>query len=259
MRKRILGLSDFHCGHVIGLTHPDYFNGDRRIRAIQKECFDHFLQARGDYDAVVLNGDQIDGKGEKSGGCEQWTTDRKKQAECAVECVKAVIKNKRTPIFSTYGTGYHVGNSEDFEDLVVTGLQNDGYNAQACKSHLWLEMEGVMFDFKHHCGSSGIPHGRHTAQAKERLWNVLWSERGQCPKANVIVRSHVHYYSLAGGPEWVAMTTPALQGLGSKFGERRCSGIVDYGYTTFYADNGRFDWDVNILQFEAQKDKAIAI
>lgn len=254
--KRILVLSDFHCGHVVGLTPPDHQSNRGQARQVQEECWKHFVKSRGKYDAIVLNGDQIDGDGKKSGGTEQLTTDRNEQAEMAAECVMAVCVDKATPIYSVYGTGYHTGNAEDFEAGIPVLLNKDGYNGQRVKSHLWLKVEGVTFDFKHHVGSSSVPHGRHSAVARERLWNVLWSDIGQSPRANVLIRSHVHYHNYCGGPGWVAMTTPALQGLGSKYGARRCSGVVDFGYVVFTVDGDSFDFTPHILRYVRQSDKA---
>jgi hypothetical protein len=82
-------------------------------------------------------------------------------------------------------------------------------------------------------GGSTIPHGRFTATAKERLWNVLWNERELRPKAQVILRGHVHYATFCGEPGWVAMTLPALQGMGTRYGGRVCSGTVHWGAVIF--------------------------
>ena len=117
-----------------------------------------------------------------------------------------------------------------------------------------------MIDIKHHVGSSQIPHGRHTAVARDRLQNVLWAEHDEQPKANIIIRSHVHYFSFCGGSNWLAMTTPAMQGYGSKFGARRMSAPVDVGLIHFDIDEeGGYQWQAHEAQLPCLKATSIIL
>ena len=64
-----------------------------------------------------------------------------------------------------------------------------------------------------------------------------------------MLRSHVHYHSFAGGPGWLAMTTPGLQGYGSKFGARNISGTVDIGFVYFdITGKGEYTWGTKIVR-----------
>jgi len=140
----------------------------------------------------------------------------------------------------TYGTAYHTGDVEDWENYVARDLD------AKIGSHEWFDIYGVVFDFKHKVGSSSIPHGRGTAIAKEKLWNQMWALRDEQPNADVIVRSHVHYSFMVGEPgNWLGLTTPALQAAGTKYGGRQCSNTVDLGVVVFdvYPD-GRYEWEV---------------
>ena len=259
--KRVLVLSDFHCGHVVGLTPPGWQwpieqaephkLAIAQTQRIYWDWYESEVREHGPYDVVFLNGDAIDGNGHRSGGTEQLTTDRQEQAKIAKVCLRPAMNwNPRPKLVCTYGTAYHTGDAEDFESEIPTLY--DG----KIGGHEWVSVNGLVFDLKHHCGSSGVPHGRHTAQARERLWNVLWHEAGNCPKANVIIRSHVHYYSGSFGPNWLALTTPALQGLGSKYGERRCSGIVDFGFLVFDVQpDGGYTWRPVLLEQERTAEK----
>jgi hypothetical protein len=140
-------------------------------------------------------------------------------------------------------TPYHTGQEEDWEDVLAREV------GAKIGAHEWVDINGLVFDVKHHVGSSQIPHGRHTAVARERLWSQLWAEREQTPKADVIIRSHVHYFDYCGGRDWLAMTTPALQGLGTKFGARRCSGTVDFGLLSFdVASRDEWSWHWHIAE-----------
>jgi hypothetical protein len=87
--KRVLIMSDLHCGHRVGLTPPDwqYRPGVRsKWRKIQQACWNWYaneIEEAGPFDVVIVNGDAIDGRGERSGGTELLTTDRHEQVEIA--------------------------------------------------------------------------------------------------------------------------------------------------------------------------------
>lgn len=250
--KKILVVSDFHCGHVVGLTPPGYYGGahawaEKAARAYWN-WFETNIRLDGPFDIVFANGDLIDGKGEKSGGTEQITTNRETQMEMAVKVLRSIPVNKGAKFVVTRGTPYHTGSGEDWENQVAAAV------GAKIGEHEWVSVEGVTFDLKHHpAGGSSVPQGRHTAVARDRLWNVLWSEKNLQPKADIFIRSHVHYHTYSGGPEWLAMTTPALQGFGSKYGARRCSGMVDFGFVTFEVNKGEYSWQSHVAKLKEQK------
>ncbi len=256
--KRILVVGDIHGGHESSVTPPDWHialtHGNSlkaRLAQIQRlhwEWYIENIKKYGPFDGIVVNGDCIEGKGAKSGGTENITNDRHEQVDIATQVIEAARSKRTDKIVMTYGTAYHTGDGEDFEDIIARAL-----DVKKPGAHEWLDVEGVIFDIKHHCGSSSVPHARHTAVARERLSNILWNEVGNQPKGDVIIRSHVHYYNFCGGRNWVAMTTPALQGMGSKYGSRRCSGIVDFGFVVFEVNNGEYKWHPVLLEQEKVK------
>lgn len=234
--KRILVINDTHCGHLVGLTppafNPKFKSANKQKlsddRAVYWNFFSDTVESLRPIDAVFHVGDAIDGKGEASGGTEQLTTDRNEQCSMGVEVMKFV---KASASFMVCGTPYHVGREEDWEKQIA-----DEVGARI-SSHEWVDVNGLVFDLKHHVSGSQTPQGRHTAMARERLWNVLWAEHGEYPKSHVLLRGHVHYHNYCGGYQWLAMTLPALQGYGSKFGARRMSGTVDFGLTFFEVES----------------------
>lgn len=205
------------------------------------------------FDIAIWNGDLIDGKSSRTGATDVITADRRVQIQMARQCVEAV----KAPVnLFTYGTPYHAGEGEDWE-----GILADMLNA-TIKSHLYLDIAGVQFSIKHKVGSSTIPHGRFTPLAKERVWDAIWhDEKDQHPKSRVLVRSHVHFHNYCGknGPDWwLAMTLPALQGLGSKYGARQCSGVVDFGFVWMDVDKGQVKaWDAEIQVLETHKNEVL--
>ena len=230
--KRIVVGSDMHCGHRVGLTPPEWQSATkgRKYYNIQRELWKEYtgiLNRLKPIDIYMQNGDCIDGRGERSGGTELIQTERNKQVDMAAYCINHANAKK---VVITRGTPYHTGTKEDWEDLLV-----DRINAKNVKigDHEFYNVNGTIFDVKHNIGSSSIPHGQFTPIARDRLWNLIWSEYEMQPKADILIRSHVHYYLRLGGVDWDGFITPALQGMGSKFGAKICSGLVHWGLIWF--------------------------
>jgi len=239
MKKRILVLADTHCGHKVGLTHPDYWdNVHDKFHAIQEEMWSNYttmIDTHRPYDILLFNGDAIDGRGERSGGTELITGDRRKQchiAQRAIEYVEAPI------IMMTYGTAYHVGNEEDWEAILASDLK------AKIESHGFYEINGRVIDMKHKIGSSSVPHARLTPLAREILWNRVWKvDEEQQPLADILIRSHDHYFEQIDHMNCLGFITSALQGMGSKFGSRQCSGIVNFGILVIdISDDREITW-----------------
>jgi len=261
--KRLLVMADTHCGHKVGLTPPDWhYQGEftkgthtHKIAKIQRELWGFYadtIESLRPIDRLIFNGDAIDGKGKKSGSSEQATADRVEQCDMAAECINFVKAKK---VIMTYGTPYHTGQEEDWEDVVAGKVKN----LVKLGGQEWPVINGLCFDVKHKVGSSTIPHGRMTALARARLWNQIWhAEHEQQPQAHVLIRSHVHYHNYCGGDGWLAMTTPGLQGFGSHFGVRLCEGLVQIGMLVFdIKKNGDYEWQLIKAQLPQQKAHAL--
>jgi len=243
-------LADTHCGHLFGLTPPAWqLNGidsetpREKAGIVQRamwEWFEQRVEALRPIDSLICNGDMIDGKGPKSGGTEQLTTARDDQCRMAEQIIEYInAKN----VHMIYGTPYHVGTDEDWESIIADKIGAD------IGSHEWYEAEGIVIDCKHRVGGSVIPHGRHTAPAREALWKSLWAERAIQPRARIIVRSHVHYHTFCGDNTRLIMTTPCLQAH-AKFGARACTGTIDLGFIIIDIKDGRFTWWPEMLGME---------
>jgi hypothetical protein len=248
--KRVVIISDLQCGSAIGLTHPDY----EKIPSPKSRDFQFYLQRREYWDyyekkikslqpinALIVNGDCIEGKGERSGGTELIETDREAQADMASLAIKIC---KADSIFMTYGTPYHTGVTEDFENMIFTAVGADDICDEGD-----LDINGLIFNYRHFVSSSQSPMGRHLSINKEKIWNLIWADMGNRPNANIIIRSHVHYFGYYGNANYLCITTPSLQGHGSKFGARRMSGVVDFGLIHFDVEGkDNWKWERHILK-----------
>lgn len=254
--KRVLAIGDTHCGSVIGLTPPQWQyqeTGDKyhdKFAKIQNQMWEWIkprIESIKPIHRLIINGDAIDGKGLKSGGTEQIEMDRYKQGLILDPFIDIIEPES---IAMTFGTTYHVGSDEDFETPIADRLNNK--YPTTIEAHIEREIEGVRIDAKHFIGSSSIPHGRFTALAREDLWRLIWADRSEKFAPHIILRSHVHYFGFCGN-EWATMfTLPALQGLGSKFGAKICSGTVSIGFLVIDCEDGHYTWKPEILPLKEQ-------
>jgi hypothetical protein len=267
--KRVAIISDTHCGHQTGLTPPDWqaipstehTELNRKLYDFRVEAWEAYqrdVESLQDHriDCVIANGDMKDGRSERQGGLETLHLDRNIQAKMAVKCIEIWEPRK---VVIVRGTDYHTGQVEQWEDIIADTLSYKGIETKI-GDHEWVDVNGFVFDCKHHIGGSTIPHGRYTAAAKEDLWNLLWNEAGLAPRGDMIVRSHVHYHIWGGRQvgtkeKWF-MTTPGLQGW-TRYGGKRCSGTVNWGFMAFdIDDSGKvIAWHKRISVLETMKAK----
>lgn len=267
-KKRVAVISDPHPGHRVGLTPPEWqwqLHGTNtttqhnKWALLQQSLWKRYKTAIDQYkpyDILLHIGDGVDGKGSKSGGTEQITSDRNEQAEMGA---RIILEAEAPVVRMAYGTGYHTGINEDWENAIVDKVRiKDPHIDIKIGSHEWLDVNGVIFDIKHFTGATSIPHSKGTSLSKEWLWNALWAEQGLQPRADIYIRGHVHYAFQCGEPgSWYAMTCPALQGMGSKFGSRMCRGLVHFGIVVFdITETGAWipHWD--IIKIKEQETKA---
>jgi hypothetical protein len=198
-----------------------------------------------------MAGDAIEGKGERSGGVELLKADRHEQAAMAAAAID-ICEAQKVRLF--HGTRAHTGKEEDFEDTILESMK---CKDAAIGDHDWFRCNGEVFDIRHKVGGSTIPHGRHTAIARERLWNLIWnSEDERQPKATILLRAHVHFFSYCGASNWLGITCPALC-YNSSFGKRECSGLVDVGILAFdFNESGGYTWRPILADFKLLKVRA---
>ena len=249
--KRVVVIADLHCGHRVGLTPPKYQSAicGQKFYSIQVEKWKQYVDILVELkpiDVLLVNGDCIDGRGERSGSVELIAPSRKKQVDMAVDCINECEADK---IIMTRGTPYHTGYKEDWEDMIA-----DGVDAVKIGEHEWPEVNGLVFDVKHKIGNTSVPHTKGTSINRDRLWNALWAERGLQPKADIFIRSHVHWFHYGGDMDGLCVYTPALQGMGSKYGARECSGTVDWGLIYFDVQkNGDYTWEPRLVPSDSEK------
>jgi len=241
--KRILLIGDLHCGSNVGLTPKK----DQQTEQ-QEKMFNQYLlwlKSYRPFDHVFVLGDAIDGEAKKEGGVEQITTDRLKQCEMAASCISATGSKAITIIA---GTGYHVGNQEDFELVLANSL-----GAQFT-SHAFCQINGANLNFRHKIGGSSMDHLKYGALGKEIAANIAWNQQGVEPLAHVIGRAHTHKFAQVDSGTCLGFVIPALQGINSRYGARQCSGTVSFGLVVMdITSPDDISWKVCLSDGELQK------
>ena len=261
-KKRCMVISDPHCDHVAGLTPPRWhYLLPVKYQAQAKEMWGWYndkcklLKP----DIAYVMGDVTEGKGKRSGGSELITGSWKEQIGMGCEVIEATGAQT---IVMVNGTPYHVGDDEDYEDILADKLRDRGHNVKI-GGHEFPKVHDIQFDLKHKIGSSSIPHGRYTALAKSRLWNQLWKDIDGQPKSDIIIRGHTHYFDYCGNNNFLAMICPALSGWGSKYGVRQCEGIVNTGLLWFDIYDGtdltNINWRFDVPKFATQKVEVYSV
>lgn len=234
---RAIIIADTHCGHFTGLTPPRYQvkpleNSVRNkyigaAAALWKWFADNIQKARrdGPFDLCIMNGDAIDGRGERSGSTELIVVDRNEQCQMAADVLKFIDAKE---VRMTYGTGYHTGKEEDFEAIVAekAGVEHP-------HNELHLDINGCIIDAKHTMGNTKSVVSIYTALQGEFMRHKEWAFAGQQPFCDILIRSHIHRALIARDPGTgcTLISTPSLQGLGDKFGARAYGGLpVSFGF-----------------------------
>lgn len=250
--KRVVAISDLHCGHRIGLTPPDYAPRNTSKwhtaqRALWKE-YCRMVKAYSPVDVLLVLGDVIDGRGEKSGSSELITTDIQVQCNMAADCINMW---NAPEICMVFGTAYHTGSVQNNEESVAEKV-----NANKIGGQEWVKVDNVTFDLKHFVGNTSTPYGMNPV-SKDWVWNLVWNIRGEQPLSNIFLRGHVHNFSHVGNDSYLGITLPALQGLGSKFGTKIPSKRVDFGMVYFDVKGDKYTWNWDIVTVKAQKPKVL--
>jgi hypothetical protein len=122
-----------------------------------------------------------------------------------------------------------------------------------------VDVDGVVFDLKHKVAPSSLPHGRCNSPGKEMVLAMIKEVKEGRPTANVFVRSHVHYFSFFETLGRIALTTPALQ-INSSYGQRQCSGIIDFGFLVCDVEKGRIiHWHKHLIDQPIKPERVIKL
>lgn len=223
--KKIAVVSDLQCGSIFGML-PLNFLTSEGIPKLQNagqaylwDCWIDFTDRAKAFnpDAIIFNGDANDGRQRKSEGAELSLNLIADQVRAAVECLK-VLKRKcpRAKWYFTRGTAYHVGVAGQDEEEIAKALGAERYPSVGTgiyvREVLWLDVEGVVIEASHHIGVSQGFY-RLTQLDKEMQWSAMAAKDNTkgVPKADLLIRSHVHNFQHAEHASKQGLVTPCWQ------------------------------------------------
>lgn len=240
--KRIGVLSDLHVGSVFGLLPPKFITSDGHEATPnigQKylwECWKNAAEEMCPLDALIVNGDAIDGFQHAQRGTELCLPMIEDQSEAAYLCLEFFRNNTDFPtIFCIAGTEYHDDKSGREMEIVAQRLGAQRYSGlgtgRYCHEVLDLEIDGVIINFSHGISiASGLY--RATPPDREAVWSALAGKAGKAPKADCLIRSHAHNFVHVEHASKHAVITPCWQ-LQTRYMRRHSAYrmIPDIGYT----------------------------
>ena len=161
--KKLAVVSDLQCGSIFGMLPPDFLTseGIPKLQNVGQrylwECWIDFADRLKEFspDAIVVNGDLIDGTQHAQKGTEFSLPLLFDQTESAERCL-SVLK-KRCPDMKWYfvqGTEYHVGKAAQHEEQIAKSMGGERYASIGSgiyvREVLWLDVEGVIIECSHH-------------------------------------------------------------------------------------------------------------
>lgn len=233
--KRVLVLSDLHCGASAGLTPPKWqFEELALLQVPLWNWYKAEVQKIGPVDMLVVNGDMVDGEGKKE-TLDQITTDVGKQIKMAIACLE-IVKAKQ--IVMTYGTPFHTVGSFDYEEPIA---EHFGCSIRDTQK---VRVNGTLFNFRHVIGQSGTAYTQGTQAYKEAIRELLRAVDMGHAQPEYIIRSHVHNAFQSGSPERAGITSPCLEIPLSRNGRRYRPWRYHVGMMEFVVDEkGRVHYD----------------
>ena len=215
--KSVLIVSDMHVGSTTAVCTKDPVISDQETtfkpNKLQNELLNVWHDVIDDLHqkpkVLVVNGEPCDGGNFKGLGKQSWSTNIVDQLEDAEKLINFIPHDN---LLFTRGSGYHVDiQGTNFEEVIakkMKALQYKAYGGNGYTDYYaLLELHGKRFNFTHHVGFNKWASYRTTALAREMAGMVF--EKDKMGHADVIVRSHVHYFVHVEFVNTHGFTTPA--------------------------------------------------
>jgi len=195
--RRVLCISDLHCGSVWGLWHPDYKTRHQntiRLNSVQEEIYEKWELMREEvnegegYDTVFLIGDLIDGLNKRNYGMERMVSNLNEQVGVVLKLLKPICKGKE--VIGITGSAYH--GSADYEiDRRICNELRGKYGGSIC--NVRLKHTDKIINIAH--GSGFPPQYIGTKMSKEILLSIMSAKLEKTPNIDILIRGHFHEYA----------------------------------------------------------------
>ena len=239
MVKKILVVSDLHCGSNVGLFLPDFYDQDNdiqyQISDLQTFLFEKWcsmVTTVGHVDYVIANGDLVDGPNKAEDGEGQLTTDIHTQAVVSTTLLNMIDTNH---YYVSNGSKYHTGQTSG--DQIVCDMLEGTWLGD----HEFITFDNIMAHIRHFEKYSSNPDSRCTAQRKEA--RIM---RAQGTEVDIYLRSHTHHFNFSGTNTDITINTPCWKGIDHFIGSRSQE-LPDNGYITITIDGSNYTWDYHVF------------
>jgi hypothetical protein len=224
--KKVLVVSDLHCGSIYGLLPPGFERTDGQGRMFKPRRMlwnlwtEMCKETRG-ADIVIVNGDLIDGKQEIQRQTELLMSTVEEQVDAATLCLRQIKAARGARWYFVQGSEYHDQKGCPAVERVaerfgaVKPSPDDNFGGGV---HSWetidLEVEpGVVLNVQHGV-SVGQGFYRATPYDREGIYSALAGKDGAAPRADCVIRSHAHFFMhleheskhIIGSPCWQLQT-----------------------------------------------------
>lgn len=252
MTKKIILIGDTHVGSDVSIMPEEVFTyktekeNSQRIEAspVQKKILNKWyemIDSEGTVDAVVVNGDIVDGYNRKSNGIGCWTTDMDTQMKTARSLIKEIKYRK---LYGTQGSLYHTNENISVDKLVIESLGG------TFAHDLALKTDNVRMHFSHKVGVSGSTwQYRTTPIAKEMVMNEL-NQMDFGGKFNVIARNHAHYYCAVQFGKSLGIIGPCWKGRDEYVKLLGLTFNPSIGYVVLEVSGSDFTWRHNLMHLK---------
>ena len=193
--KSIAFFGDPHFGSRHGLWPVSWLPNDSPYSGVRYlgQCFDHLVASWPDVDVLILMGDLIEGKAQKSQATGVFTANVGEQVKGAIEGLRPLAaKAKR--ILRVTGTPYH----DQFDDPLATLDLALGVERVQQVFNISLptpDGRPSVLNVAHHPPGGGVLY-EATKLNRQILWNIIASTTRKIPAARWIVRAHLHSFSV---------------------------------------------------------------
>ena len=216
--KRVMVISDLHVGSSTAVCSEKPIISDLSTyyvpNKLQKTFFrawkDMIKSIHGTIDLLVINGECIDGANVKQLGQQSWTTNIDDMMNDAKKLIEMIPYTK---VLILRGSGYlEQVDGTNFEELMADKLRDcikyKAYGGEGKTDYFaFIKIYGKTFNFTHHIGFSKAEAYRTTALAREMVG--MHFQHDKLGRADIMVRSHVHYFTHVEFTHTHGCTTPA--------------------------------------------------
>jgi len=231
MAKRILLTGDFHFGSVNSPC-PDDIDGYKpnKQQRILNRWFWDMVHDIGKVDAVLLNGDIVEGYNRAEHGLGCWTTNMLEQAQAGADMLSYIDTKK---FYVTNGSRYHTNDNPSGDGIVAKLLGGEFGQYQV------LRIGGKRIHAIHKVSHSQYTGNRGNAIGSQITKAMLNEE--EWGKFDALVRSHVHYYVSLEIKDYMGLVLPCWKGL-DDYGFGLGTGFVpEIGYVLLEISGGEIN------------------